>query len=217
MTAITKRRGRPVGSGKNDEATLMGVARAMVRDPLLKPTTAMKRVIGSRGARLETNETLTRRLQVKWRAQGTEFLIRARRELEAKPTTLRDLLVEFGMQNPTIARIDAQLNQTVEMISKMENPIKRFINSPEVRAAAELLAELDKLMKRIRAVQPVVAQVPKLPSVPHLPKLSAVPYVPKLPNVPHVREQFSVQLDAYQGAGKTEETTKAFIAWIKDS
>ncbi|HEX3495882.1 MAG TPA: hypothetical protein VHT02_01695 [Methylocella sp.] len=47
--SIEKRpRGRPRGSGKNDLPHLAQVAHLIVRDPSLKPTTAMKRVMQGR-------------------------------------------------------------------------------------------------------------------------------------------------------------------------
>ena len=80
-------RGRPQGSGKKDDQALLCVARKMVRDASLKPTTAMKHVIGERKDWPETDETLLRRLQVKWKDLGEAYLARAQRELQT-PTRL---------------------------------------------------------------------------------------------------------------------------------
>jgi hypothetical protein len=80
-----RKRGRPLGSGKNDESLLMQVARFRFLDPTLKPTTAMKRVIHSRKDWPETSDTLLRRLQAKWRASGNAFEARAVEEMTLKP------------------------------------------------------------------------------------------------------------------------------------
>jgi hypothetical protein len=94
MSNDKRRRGRPRGSGKNDAPYLMQVADLMIRDPSLKPTTAMKHTM-MRQVWPETAETLIRRWQVKWKDQGQAFLDAARDR--AKPRrTLRELIAAIG-------------------------------------------------------------------------------------------------------------------------
>ncbi|EJN16284.1 hypothetical protein PMI42_00119 [Bradyrhizobium sp. YR681] len=72
------KRGRPKGSGKTDGPTLDLVANAIVRDPKLKPTTAMLRIIRSRTDWNATEPTLLRRLQGKWKEESATLLSAAR-------------------------------------------------------------------------------------------------------------------------------------------
>ncbi len=66
-------RGRPKGSGKDDNPALNQIADLIVRDPSLKATTAIKRVIDG------NNPSDIRRLQVKWKKDGDAFLFAARK------------------------------------------------------------------------------------------------------------------------------------------
>jgi hypothetical protein len=79
MTTQKRTRGRPRGSGKDDSPYLARVAQLLLRDPSLRPTTAMKRVLATRKDWGVSDETLLRRWQVKWKAQG-QALIAAQRE-----------------------------------------------------------------------------------------------------------------------------------------
>ena len=74
MSDLPKRpRGRPKGSGKDDSPVLNQVADLIVRDPSLKPTTAIKDVIDG------DNLSTIRRLQGKWKKGGDSFLMAARK------------------------------------------------------------------------------------------------------------------------------------------
>lgn len=77
------KRGRPKGSGKDDEPHLLQVARLLIEDNRLKPTTAMYRVI-RQGKWPETDTTLIRRWQVKWKEGSERFLETARQERAAR-------------------------------------------------------------------------------------------------------------------------------------
>lgn len=71
MTTMGKGRGRPHGTGLNDEPVLAKMADLMVANPKLKPTTAFKRV------EAEPDASTIRRIQTKWKASGKRFLERA--------------------------------------------------------------------------------------------------------------------------------------------
>lgn len=70
MNEISKRgRGRPRGTGKmEDRRILLEVARLICADGTLKPTTAIRRLIG------DDNPSAIRRLQVKWKNDKTVLL-----------------------------------------------------------------------------------------------------------------------------------------------
>jgi hypothetical protein len=61
MTIEKRKRGRPVGSCIDDSPLLARVADILLSDPKLKPTTAIKRVLGS------PDPSPIRRLQSKWK------------------------------------------------------------------------------------------------------------------------------------------------------
>ncbi|RQH13604.1 hypothetical protein [Bradyrhizobium sp. RP6] len=83
MTNAKRGRGRPKGSGKNDGPILDRVADAIVKDPQLKPTTAMLRIIRGQSGWDATEATLLRRLQGKWKNES-EKLLNAARERAAR-------------------------------------------------------------------------------------------------------------------------------------
>lgn len=147
-----KGRGRPVGSGKNDAVTLMQVARLMVRDPSLKPTTAMKRVIAARKDWPERDETLLRRLQIKWRTPGQNFLDRARREL------VSPLLPEiFAGIDAGLSRLDRFMRspEVAQTLSKWDSAFNKFLNSPETTTVFEAAAALERKWKEAAASSPL--------------------------------------------------------------
>lgn len=76
-------RGRPTGSGKNDTPHLRKVAALLIENATMKPTTAMNKVIWA-GEWTESEPTLRRRWQVKWKTQGADLIAEARQAREAK-------------------------------------------------------------------------------------------------------------------------------------
>ena len=78
MTIEKKRRGRPVGSCKDDSHLLAQVADILVSDRKLKPTTAIKRVLAS------PDPSPIRRLQSKWKQDGSVYLAQAQDRAKRK-------------------------------------------------------------------------------------------------------------------------------------
>jgi hypothetical protein len=72
MTTHKRKRGRPLGSCKDDSHLLAQVADILVSDRKLKPTTAIKRVLAS------PDPSPIRRLQSKWKQEGSAYLEKAR-------------------------------------------------------------------------------------------------------------------------------------------
>jgi hypothetical protein len=70
MTAAKAHRGRPKGSGIDDQIKLVEIARIISRDPRLKPTTAIK-AIGV------TDPSTIRRLRDKFNSKQSELMARA--------------------------------------------------------------------------------------------------------------------------------------------
>jgi hypothetical protein len=71
MTIEKRKRGRPLGSCIDDSLLLAQVADKLVSDSKLKPTTAIKQVLASPG------ESPLRRLQSKWKIEGSAYLQKA--------------------------------------------------------------------------------------------------------------------------------------------
>lgn len=66
-------RGRPIGTGKRDDRRiLLEVAKLLRTDGKLKPTTAIRQLLG------DDNPSVIRRLQVKWKRDQSVFLDEAR-------------------------------------------------------------------------------------------------------------------------------------------
>lgn len=76
-----RQRGRPKGTGKDDTAYLAKVADILVANEKLKPTTAMKQVMASKSW-MESDSTLIRRWQEKWKATNHELMAAARQRMQ---------------------------------------------------------------------------------------------------------------------------------------
>jgi len=150
MATLKRLRGRPVGSGKDDVPTLMKVARILAENPTLKPTTAMNRVINAGKNWPETDATLRRRLQAKWRGSGQTLLERARQELVPKASTLPEILARMHlgfcsfMASPRV----------VQALGNLDSTMSKLANSPEVAKALETLNAWDRKWKEMAASSP---------------------------------------------------------------
>lgn len=79
MKSIERRgRGRPRGSGLNDEGTLSAIADMIARSPGLPPTTALRRIDP------DVNPASKRRIQSKWKEQRARLLAESRLRLSMK-------------------------------------------------------------------------------------------------------------------------------------
>jgi hypothetical protein len=74
-----KRRGRPVGTGRDDSTASEAIADLLVKESSLNPTAAIKRTLSS------PNDSDVRRLQIKWKASARDALESARRR-QSVPT-----------------------------------------------------------------------------------------------------------------------------------
>ena len=92
MTIEKKRRGRPVGSCKDDSHLLAQVADILVSDRKLKPTTAIKRVLAS------PDPSPIRRLQSKWKQDGSVYLAQAQNRTKRKADEVMQRAIQMAMQ-----------------------------------------------------------------------------------------------------------------------
>lgn len=119
MSSIKRSRGRPRGTGLNDSPALRKVADLLATDPVLKPTTAIKRVLD------KPDETAVRRLQGKWKDHGAKYLADAQARRAAVPAPTRRTSASYS---PHTAR------QVFEAHKRMQDAL-----SPAMRAAQEMM------------------------------------------------------------------------------
>lgn len=154
MSNDKRRAGRPRGTGKDDSQILARIADLLVAEPALKPTTAIKRAIRQLGSHPESDDTLVRRLQDKWKAQGSQLLADARkRAAPEEKAGCRDIGVSsgygsdaFGSRSDSAAvlsamRFEANLNRISRQLEfmdigrrlaeQMESPVQKMIRQFE--------------------------------------------------------------------------------------
>jgi hypothetical protein len=135
MSNAKHARGRPRGTGKDDTGYLEKVAELLVRQPSLKPTTAMKQVMAGRN-RLETEATLLRRWQSKWQRDGSRFLMTARES--AKPRrTLREQIA--GIASGQITELERQLLCRLSEVAA--DSLRAMLLTPQMKDALKSWSE----------------------------------------------------------------------------
>lgn len=129
MSNDKRSRGRPRGPGKDDSPTLRKVADMLAGDPLIKPTTAMKRTLE------KPDETTLRRLQVKWKQSGAEYLAnaRARRVVAVAPARRTKPAYTSGSLRH-MAEAHRKLN---DVVGPGIRAAQDLMNSPAIAAAQE--------------------------------------------------------------------------------
>lgn len=149
MTISKRPRGRPRGSGKNDTMILAQVADLLVANPSMKPTTAMKRVISSRTDWPETDETLLRRLQDKWKRDGDTMLVAARERARPKSPSALEVMALIGtayLQAHQIAR-SPEVLRALEAVSSWDRRLKQVMASPEISRWLKQMTSLNKTLR----------------------------------------------------------------------
>jgi hypothetical protein len=136
---VKRRRGRPRGSGKPDGSTLQLVAELLAEDLRLRPTTAIKRLIGTK------NDSDIRRLQVKWKAEGRTLLSQAQRRRERRRVSAA---VAAPWQDP---RVMKRIN---EMLGPWATTRLAWLESPSVKAAIDAMRPSPAMQAAIAAMRP---------------------------------------------------------------
>jgi hypothetical protein len=138
-------RGRPRGTGKRDQPTLRQIAELLVQDPSLKPTTAIKRLIGTK------DDSDIRRLQVKWKAEGAIFTAQAQ---ERRARQRRS-----GATSPWHYSLAMQL-----ALGKL-GPWATAMDSPSIKAAVEAQARIADLFKTPPEIQALMDAMKPSPAM----------------------------------------------------
>jgi hypothetical protein len=157
-------RGRPRGSGIDDSTELARVADLLVRNPSLKPSSAMKRVMQDHQGR-ETPQTLLRRWQVKWKAKGASFLAAARDRASTPsyapspvPSDLNWMrLISDAQNSPWVQLVqEAQNSPLAKAMREMQNsPLAKAMREMQNSPLAEVMREMQNspLAKAMREMQ----------------------------------------------------------------
>jgi len=170
MTSPKRLRGRPRGSGKDDNHALTLVANYLVRDASLKPTTAMKRVLRTRKEWGATDASLLRRWQVKWKTQGEALLAAAqeRRKLDSQLTpSYAGNYLSLGGSLQSIERIAEQyrrfealfksspLEEAMQRAMRWEEQIRRELKPLEtVRRELKAQEDINRALRLYRVFGP---------------------------------------------------------------
>ncbi|MCY1296042.1 hypothetical protein D9M68_151840 [compost metagenome] len=127
-------RGRPRGSGINDDCFLDEVADLMHASPRLRARSAIRRVITTREGLwiAASKDAMLFRLQVKWRSRKESLLEAARQRAEAneRRVTLRDVILAL-----------AELHGAYRAWTTPENKQKRATTVTEISKSATEFAE----------------------------------------------------------------------------
>jgi hypothetical protein len=151
-------RGRPKGTGKDDSTALNRVADILLADPSLKGTTAMRRI----GVH---NASDTRRLQVKWKADGAALLAAARkrkneaeraRPLADAPRDLSAPMSAIAEFRRATERPLAELLRQQNMIEAGFGPLHTLIKQVEdhQRMIQQALGPLEELRRIQESLKP---------------------------------------------------------------
>jgi len=170
MSDDKRPRGRPRGSGKNDEPYLAQVAELLIREPSLKPTTAMKRLM-MRHTWRETDQTLIRRWQGKWKEQSPALMAAARERARPRQTDpLGQLLAATGKAHVDLSVIEAlkKLKVSFQVSPGMAEAMKAFQVPPGMAEAMKAFQVPPAMAEAMKAFQvpPGMAEAMKAFQVP---------------------------------------------------
>ena len=129
MNSNKRSRGRPIGTGLDDGPTLTKVADMMVANPLLRPTTAIRRALA------KPEPSNIRRLQVKWKAGKAGYIADAQARRAVASTPARRVSASYS---PRTGRhlMEAQ-RKMQEALGPGFRAAQEMMNSPGMRAAQE--------------------------------------------------------------------------------
>jgi hypothetical protein len=162
MQSTPKRRGRPKGTGIDDQPMLARIADRMIANPGLKPTTAMKMI----EPELKDDETKRRRLQSKWQCSRVEQLKAAQDRAAEKSARSNSTY-----SNTRGAGIAAQLTVDWAMQAALDRSIRERVKTMTVAREIEnimlenarIVAQTNKLLNVLYIAQNgPVAQVARM-------------------------------------------------------
>lgn len=150
---MTKKAGRPTGTGIKDGHYLDQIADALIRDPDRKVNNIIMALDST-----EDPENLRRRLHRKWKAQGPERLPEARerheernRKATRKPAgpALRGVMDNLASyQTATQALQNALDNPTVRALRSLEDsPTMRAMRALQDHPATKMMQDMERMQR----------------------------------------------------------------------
>lgn len=161
-------RGRPKGSGINDDREMRQIADMLLENPKLKPTTAMHRILRDSRYEASTDTARIRRWQDKWKVGKELFLAeaserRSQREQAAMRADLRrgaeTILTAVQRLNEQLRQPGVQLamDNMMKQIREPLNAMQAFMHpSRELTAALQQIASppwIKDMLKQHKAFQ----------------------------------------------------------------
>ena len=153
MTIEKRRRGRPVGSCKDDSHLLAQVADILMSDQKLKPTTAIKRVLAS------PDPSPIRRLQSKWKQDGAVYekdaRIRAnqraadrtkRRAAELESIAMQTVNNGFGPNVSALLQAQLQIRDILESLTSVQAAAKAIQGASMIGEVVQEALRMRKLL-----------------------------------------------------------------------
>ena len=200
MSSAGRPRGRPIGTGLDDRLTLQKMADMIASDPSMKPTTAAKRALDAPG------ESTIRRLQVKWKAGGAQYLADARVKRSAamvpkrtaapySPRTFRHLAEAHRKLSEAIAPRMREVHEAMNSpaMQAAQEALRRYQESPEMRAMQESIRRFEEspAVQAMREAQRRYAESPAIRAMQELqssPTTRAIQELQSSPTMQAMRE-----------------------------
>lgn len=155
MKSVSRKRGRPPGTGRNDDLPLLAnVADAILQQHDLRPTTAIKRILGRPR---NGNPSEVRRLREKWNSLGGAMLAAARLRLDqperpqlAARRDFHDMLAQIAQAQKMFEEMTVPARQVLDMIATMTVPARQAAEA--IRdVGSPLSTMIDHAMKNMGA------------------------------------------------------------------
>lgn len=161
MSNDNRKPGRPKHSGKNDAKYLEQVADLMVKNPGLKKTPAIRKIVESNPWRVSDN-SVERRFLRKWKIAGGEYLAAAQErrnewkqeQRKGQGLNLGDLSAASSLAramrevNP-LSQALADMNQQHEAMKRALNPLaemRDILDPPFMRQMREAQKQFDEIL-----------------------------------------------------------------------
>ncbi len=135
-------RGRPVGSGgKSDSKYLHQVADIIVGNPKMKPTSAMRQVIGKQAGAVDANSdaAMLRRMQHKWKRDAATYMAAAQERATRAFTP---------SSNRNALEVLQELDETIRRLVEPPAGVKAFVE--QQRLLTERINELTAPLRQFR-------------------------------------------------------------------
>jgi hypothetical protein len=151
MNGEKRKRGRPIGSGKNDTRYLARVADLLAQEPALTPTGAMRRVMQAcTGWDAASKTALIRRWQAKWKTEGNALLTEARERARPRPASNYPTVPFVYAANYFPSTVTMALQPHYERLMHEVRGVQNFLDTPHMRALRTQMEEFRRTEEALR-------------------------------------------------------------------